>query len=399
MRLFILLLLSFIGLNKPQAQSLQNITLGEDAKAYLITCGPGNEIWSHFGHTAIRIKDPANPGLDLAFNYGMFDSTDPDFVWKFTKRTMPYSLAVSRFRDFADMYIREGRYVYQQEILLDHETISQLYINLMKNYENEDERFYLYEFFFDNCATRPRDQIELLDFPGKGFSWATHPDAEKFTFRDLIDKGFTATPWVDFGIDIVLGSKLDRPVTNRELMFLPVYLSEIAAETEVNGRPLFGPKEYIHDVEFKQDEAPWFTPTILFWGLFILIFALTIFQNNTRWLKYLDVVWFTLFGALGIFVLFMWLGTDHQGTKANYNILWANPIHLFSIAFVFSKKLNQLLPKYLLVMAVILFALVIGFWLLPQEFHPASRAIVILLAFRYYALHRLNQRNLLFKSS
>ncbi len=394
MRLFIILLFVVFGLQNSTAQRNGQVHLGDNAKIYLVTCGPGNEIWSHFGHTAIRVTDP-DQGFDKAFNYGMFDSTDPDFVWKFSKRTLMYSLAISDFNMFAQAYIAEGRYVYQQEILLDKSTRNELFENLIENYRDKSKRFYLYEFFFDNCATKPRDQIEIVT----DLNWATHKDAEEYTFRDLIDKGFTATPWVDFGIDIVLGSRLDRPVTNQELMFLPEYLAEIAAETEANGKPLFGPKEYIHDIEFKQDEAPWFTPTILFWSIFIIIFALTIFQNNTRWIKYVDVAWFTIFGALGIFVLFMWFGTDHQGTKANYNILWANPLHLFSIAFIFSKKLNKVLPKYLLIMAIILFAQVIGFWLLPQEFHPASRAIVILLAFRYYALHRLNQRNLLFKSS
>lgn len=372
-------------------------TLSDKAEIYLVTCGPGNEIWSHFGHSAIRVVDPAY-SMDIAFNYGMFNYSDPNFTWKFAKRTMQYYLAVTDFQNFVQLYVQEGRYVYQQKILVDGKSAQSMYEALVDNYEDETKKFYLYEFFYDNCATRPRDMIEFVGDIGVKNQWGTHPDAEEHTFRELIDKGFESTPWVDFGIDIVLGSRLDVPVTNRELMFLPEYLAEIGAKTEINGAPLLGPKEYVFEAEPLTAEAGWLTPSLVFWALFILVFAISVFTHNSAWLKHLDAFIFLLFGALGIFVLFMWFGTDHQGTKANYNILWTHPIHLVSIAFLYVRNLTKKYGKYLLVMAYSLLGFFLIFWLLPQSFHPAVKPIVLLMAYRYYALYRLNQRNLLFKT-
>ena len=114
----ILLVLSLIFTAKSVDSQEFPAQLSDKAEVYLVTCGPGNEIWSHFGHSAIRVVDPAY-SLDIAFNYGMFDYSDPNFTWKFAKRTMQYFLAVSSFDSFAQLYKQEGRYVYQQKILVE----------------------------------------------------------------------------------------------------------------------------------------------------------------------------------------------------------------------------------------------------------------------------------------
>ena len=132
--------------------------LSEESKIYLITCGPGTAIWSHFGHTAIEVVDPSN-GIDLAFNYGMFQFDD-NFVYKFAKRELLYYLHVSRTKDFVESYKIEDRSVYRQELLITSEQRDALYQYLRLDYIDPERRFYLYEFFFDNCATRPRDAIE-----------------------------------------------------------------------------------------------------------------------------------------------------------------------------------------------------------------------------------------------
>ena len=123
------LTLAFAG----KTQSNLPRSLSPQAKAYLITCGPGHEIWSHFGHTAIKFKDPNNR-LDIAFNYGMFDTSDPDFVWKFAKRSMQYFLHVSSTDQFLAAYIHTDRFVYEQEILVPTEKINALYETMLDNY-------------------------------------------------------------------------------------------------------------------------------------------------------------------------------------------------------------------------------------------------------------------------
>ena len=368
--------------------------ISESATAYLITCGPGNEIWSHFGHSAIRIHDPES-NLDISFNYGMFDYSDPNFVWKFAKRTIYYYLDVAPTSLFIQTYIYENRYVHQQKLQIDVQGVINLYNKLRDNYIDENKRFYLYEFFFDNCATKPRDIIEASVLNGKE-EWSTHELHKKITFRELIDKGFVSTPWVDFGIDLVLGSRIDREVSSYDLMFLPEYLFDIVADTKTGDYPLAGETVIIFEATEVDTEEPWLTPSLVFWTIFGIVALLT-FLFKSRYLSYFDIFYFLVFGALGGFLIFMWFLTEHQGTKANYNLIWANPIHLFSIVLLFWKSLSEKWIKYYLVMAIYLFAFFLFFWVFPQEFHPAVKPIVLLLAIRYFNLYKLQQNKVLFR--
>lgn len=386
---FIILFSIMLSFGLRSSQLPRSQMLSDAAQATLITCGPGHEIWSHFGHTAIRIQDSVI-NLDVVFNYGMFDSSDPDFAVKFANRTMNYFLAVSTLDQFLVPYAQTGRYVYEQEIHLNKAGFEALYAQLLDEYEDESKRFYLYEFFYDNCATKPRDALLNAALTQGEFNWDESKDADQLSFRELIDKGFEETPWVDFGIDLVLGSRIDIQVDNNNLMFLPDYLSAIGEKSKLeNGEYFLGPKVYLQglDAEFKPNEPHWFTPPVFFWGLLIVFLMLSYFYRGASWMRFADGFLFLVFGVLGLLLVFMWFGTDHHGTKANYNLIWATPFHLFSIVVLFWHKLSMKIQPYFGVMASVMLAFILTFWLLPQSFHPATKPIVILLALRYYSNH------------
>jgi len=383
---------------QPPVQEIP-LKLSDQSKIHLVTCGPGSEVWSHFGHTAIRVEDPVQ-GLDLVFNYGMFDYMAPNFMMRFAKREIEYYLDVTSSRAFMHQYKVSQRYVYQQELRLSTIGKQLLYQSLYEDYTIPEKRSYLYEFFFDNCATRPRDLIfDVCKAEDSNFNWTIHPDNETYTFRELIDKGFAETPWVDFGIDLVLGSRIDEKVTNHHLMFLPDYLSKIIAETMVNGEVLGGPIVYLPGFKkgvISQESSP-ITPSVVFWILALIILIISVVWSKSKFMIIMDSTFFFVFGLLGVLLLFMWFGTAHPGTKVNYNLIWATPIHLVSVAFLCSHKLRQKFNFYFLLMAGLMFLFVLTFWFLPQSFHPGIKPIVVILAFRYFSLHKIHQSKTLFK--
>ncbi len=156
--LFFLLLLSFFCLPG------QAFTLSDNAEISILTCSPGTELYSLFGHTAIRIHDPKNH-YDQVFNYGTFDFQTPHFYLKYAQGLLPYQLTNTSFRNFMNAYLSEERSVFAQKLKLDSMQKQTLFDLLLDN-SREENRFYLYNFLFDNCTTRSRD-ILLKSTSGK----------------------------------------------------------------------------------------------------------------------------------------------------------------------------------------------------------------------------------------
>ena len=187
----------------------------------LLTCAPGAELYSTFGHTAIRITD-STTGTDFVYNYGTFWFEDPQFYTKFIRGKLDYSLSVDKFPDFMYEYQYFQRSVWEQELNLSCGEKEQIITALNINMQGAN-RLYKYDFIYDNCTTRIRDLI-FRSLPGSAVKNKLVPAGT--TARNLIhsylDKG--GEPWSKLGIDILLGAKLDKPVDNTVAMFLPDYL-------------------------------------------------------------------------------------------------------------------------------------------------------------------------------
>ncbi len=190
--------------------------LSEQAEISLLTCGPGEELYTRYGHTAIRVADPSYD-LDVVFNYGIFDFNTEHFYWKFMRGETYYQLGIERWEDFRVGYAYMGRSVVEQVLNLTQAQKQNLFDALVENYQPEN-RYYLYNFVFDNCATRPYLLIKkavgdtiVSDYKG----------AEGKSYRAFIRHYTRPASWANFGINLLFGPKADRAMRGEARLFLP----------------------------------------------------------------------------------------------------------------------------------------------------------------------------------
>ncbi len=293
----------------------------------LLTCGVGDEIWETFGHTAIRVTDSVN-GTDNVYNYGTF-GFDKDFEIKFMRGKLLYYVSFYPYTAFLEEYTEAHRSVQEQILLLDGAKKIEFF-DFLKENAKEENRYYKYDFFFDNCATRIRDA-----FPrslGSGFKFANVLHAgHKLTFREIINQYFYKVHFERFGINLLLGSRIDKVMTNEDIMFLPDYLRDaIAGATVDDKRVSTDPVLLQPGSEHKPADTNWVLVMTIVTAL------LTIIGITYKPLKPLGniMTFLMLFvtGLLGCLMLVMWFATDHQGCQNNFNILWALPTNLIIAA-------------------------------------------------------------------
>lgn len=369
--------------------------VAQDNDAYrisLITCDPGDELYSTFGHSAIRVVDQ-NSGRDLVFNYGTFDFNTPFFYVKFVRRTLDYQLAVTTFEQFLYEYEYFQRNVREQVLDLSPEQQRKVMEFLRTNYLPENRK-YRYDFFYDNCSTRIRDMLESLF--GEKLQWNEPEDPEPQTFREMIDEYVYPLPWSDLGIDLALGAVIDVEASEWEKQFLPDYLEAAFDRATLVGdgpsRPLVKENNIIYDFPDRhRGGMNLLNPYLVFWvfGLIIGIFTFKGFKAKKLYLG-VDLGIFTVLGLLGLLITFMWFFTEHSQTKNNWNILWAFPLHLVLVYGLAKSK--KWVRKGLLV-ALILADVALVFWILGfQSFHPSIMPLLLVIILRtnflYYNLNR-----------
>ncbi|MBP8904528.1 MAG: DUF4105 domain-containing protein, partial [Paludibacteraceae bacterium] len=203
MRRIILSLIVLLGI--VASVSSESVVVGDSAEISLITCSPGPAAYEKFGHTALRYVDPAS-GLDLVFNYGIFDFDQPGFYYKFVKGETYYMLGVYKTSQFLPQYTERNSQVTEQVLNLSKQEKQQLLDALFVNYLPAN-RNYLYNFVFDNCATRPRDKVLEL-FRGKHIQYNISEDNR--SFREWVAAYTGDKSWLMFGIDLVFGKDADR---------------------------------------------------------------------------------------------------------------------------------------------------------------------------------------------
>ncbi|MFW5886512.1 MAG: DUF4105 domain-containing protein [Bacteroidota bacterium] len=338
--------------------------ISDEAKVSLLTADPGEELYSIFGHSAIRVQDPATD-TDLVFNYGTFDFSTPNFYYKFVRGKLPYMLSVSSFRGFMPEYVFEDRTVYEQELNIPHFYKQEL-VNLLEENLKPENRYYPYDFFFDNCATRIRDIIARATQNHVTYN-GFQPDTI-LTFRQLLAPFLYAKPWSKLGIDLILGLPTDKIATPAEYMFLPDWMMKAFAESKFGVHDLVKSKNIIHQGAEWDPERPFFNP-MLFFCLFFL-FSLTTFFSK-QWARWFDVFLFAVLGILGFLILFLWFASEHLATKDNFNLLWALPTHLFVAGFLLTKRFYKVKQIYFGFSAILSLMVLVCWNIIPQVLHPA----------------------------
>ncbi len=376
--LFLLIILSF-------SLNISAQKLSPNAQISLITCAPGKELYSVFGHNAVRVKDPAH-GVDWVYNYGTFNFNEPGFYVKFVRGKLNYMLSVGYFRNFIYAYQRENRSV-REQILNLSPTQKQQIFNFLQFNARPENKYYKYDFFFDNCATRVRDILEN-EFKNDLSFHSEYKDS--LSFRDLLMPYLQEHYWSRFGINLILGAVIDRKATFRETMFLPDYLEKAAAKASIKQNGTVLPLVKHTQTLFFQTENDTSTPFIirpatLFWTLFIVALILSYLEiKKKKTYKFFDFIFFFTIGTIGMILFLVWVATDHTAVVQNWNLIWALPTHFF-IAFVLLMKNKPAFLKYYFLISGGLAILVLAFWwLIPQEFDYAIIPLILIIALRSY---------------
>jgi len=360
--------------------------LSENAEISVITIGPGSSLNDAFGHSAFRIKD-TKKGLDLVFNYGVYDFEAPNFILKFTQGKLDYLIGLNRFDNFYNAYTAQNRSITSQILNLSSTEKQQLFNYLINNYKPENRR-YLYDFLFNNCATKIKEVTNLATQNTIDFN--IPKDYSEATFRTLIQNNLNKNSWESLGIDIALGSVIDRYATPEQHMFLPKNIHSFfdIATIQNSNTPLVKTRKTLFKASAKNKTSNFiFSPLFLFGilGLVIVFITYNDFKTGKR-TKTLDFILFGVTGLAGVVIMLLWFATDHQTTKNNYNLLWANPLNLILLFQILKTTLPNWVNKFLKFLIILLCLLVFHWVTGVQVFAIALIPLLIALFIRYVFL-------------
>ncbi len=294
-------------------------------------------MYALFGHSAIRLTDSLQ-GFDVIFNYGSFDFDDPAFYRKFGKGNMRYFVSVENMNDFTDQYRYEKRSIIEQELNLSC-TEKERLSAFLKDNAKEENKYYLYNFLFDNCSSRLKDIVaKKTDAP---LSFQNILPADNTSFRKLIHEYSGRQPWTKLGLDILLGAALDVKIRSDQALFLPEYLMKAFDGAASGNKNLVATKKIILDAQAPERATGLPTP-ILFCSVFSILVAAISFLKK-KWartvLNGIDFLLFFTVGLTGLLMLALWLVRSDTVCRNNFNLLWAIPSHTL-MAFFYSAKKN-----------------------------------------------------------
>lgn len=338
------------------------------ATVSLLTCSEGSDIYQLEGHTALRLRFPEGDGPDAVVNWGVFDFNSPGFVYRFVKGETDYMAAIMPTEYFLEGYRREGRAVLEQTLDLDSLQTSKL-LELISDNLQPANRVYRYNYVLDNCATRPLELIEKALGDTLTLAPPAVPRAERSTFRRAMRHYHKNYPWYQFGIDLALGSGIDREVTDRAAAFAPVMLADmLAGATLPSGLPAVRESRYVVGADDWSSAALPATPvalTPLFWGWVVFGLALAVsalqWRGSARWGRVFDTAWFSLLGLTGLLLTFLIFVSVHEATSPNWLYLWINPLCFIGAAAPWLKSAKRLVICYQIVNFALLIALAVIF--------------------------------------
>ena len=311
-----------MALGLAMSLTVQAQQLSETAQISLLTCSPGEELYARYGHTAIRVLDKVND-MDIVFNYGIFDFNTDHFYWKFVRGETWYELGASPYRYFMYEYDRDNRPVYEQVLDLTAAQKELLWQRLVDNYRPENRK-YLYNFVFDNCATRPYHMIaqvlgDTLSSSYEGYSGQT--------YRAFIRHYTGSHSWENAGINLLFGPEADRPMSNEERLFLPEELMWFLSEAKVADRPLVLNGK---TAPFEISATPWYATWELGLVLYFLLVAAVSYWDRRRHKRsrWLDITMVCLYSILLLLVAFLTFFSCHPLVGFGWRLLILPLTHL-----------------------------------------------------------------------
>jgi len=365
----------------------QQKELSPGAEISIITAGPGKVLYESFGHSTIRIKDR---DFDTAYNYGMFDFNAPNFNLNFTKGKLLYKLESYPFHYFVRSYQRDKRWIKEQVLNLTKQE-KQLFFEFLETNAKPENATYLYDPFFNNCATILREITEIILKDKVIFK--TNHIQEKKSFRALMNDEIPWNTWGSFGINLALGSKLDQIATEKEHMYLPDFVfsgfKNALVQIDTKEEKLIKEERYILKFKELKIKTDILSPLVVF--CLILGVGMYISYRDVkrkRRTKWFDFFIFFLTGLIGLLIVFLWFFTDHSTTPSNFNFLWAFAPNLV-IAFLMLKETHKKWVGYYLTGLLLLLGIIPFIWLSKMQQLPlASLPFILLLAIRFGVLQK-----------
>ena len=361
------------------------LKLTTESQISVLTMGPGTALNDAFGHTAIRIKDPVYK-FDIVFDYGRYDFETEHFYLKLAQGKLDYEVIQSEFKRFFRYYQYNNRSVKEQVLNLSTAQKTALYEHLKETIKPENKS-YPYDFFYNNCATKLKDDIEnILD---NQLVYYPKPTFERFSFRNLIRSDLNQNSWGSLGIDLALGSKIDQIATVEEHMFLPKYLYQLLenARLKSDDSKLISTSKTLNPSNATAQNnffsSPFFILGIL--AFIMLLVTYKDYKNKTR-SKWLDISLFAFTGVIGVVLLLLWVATDHQTTAYNYNLLWACAFNLLFIPSIYKSKLNNRGLSYLKFLVLLLCLMGLHWITGVQSFAISLIPLLIAIGVRYLFL-------------
>ncbi len=356
-QLFTALIVFFLSI-AAQAQ----LHFGDSLRVSLLTVAPGEQAFERFGHTGLRVTD-LRTGQDVVFHYGVYDYTEPNFIWHFVEGKCNYRMGANYMRDFLTEHRRRRLDVTEQVLQLDSAQAKRLVDALVENYKPQN-RNYRYNFFFDNCATRPFAMLNRCADIQYDTAWV-----RDVTLRDMVHEKTGIGQWLDFGIALTVAGRADKQASFTEQMFLPDYLSRAIGHAEIDGRKLVGEtRSYpMGDGAVTDTGCGLFRPMPI--GCLVLAIGvlLTVLDHVNRrdgqrhWpqksAQTFDTVWLLATGLAGCIVWLLNFFSEHPAVDHNLNCLWLLPTNLLFITFIWTKRGEKVRRIYFFIIfaAVILY--------------------------------------------
>lgn len=341
----------------------------------ILTCAAGEDIYTAWGHTALRIID-SSQNLDVVFNFGTFNFEEPYFITKFIKGSLNYFISENYYRDFIVEYQTEGRDIKEQVLNLTDSQKIKWYAALRLN-NTEENKYYLYNFIDDNCTTRIKQGLF-------NFSSVKPVAIEVKSYREQIVKApyEVGIPWIGLGIDLLLGAYSDQKPDEYKAGFLPellfIQVSHIRKLVTGNNTYHFTTQKNT----LPNKNSPFFIV------LFFLLFYILVSKINSLWTvriaKLLDIFLLLVFTVGGSLMFYMSFISLHTACYQNFNLMWMHPLYLIALVLYFIPK-NWIGKIGLLFFSAIL-GLLISAYFLPQHF---SKEVIALIGIALVLNYRL----------
>jgi hypothetical protein len=349
-----------------------SIEFSDNLISSVLTVSPGNELYSTFGHTAIRIKDLQN-GNDYVFNYGTFNFNTPNFYIKFALGQLDYLLSIESFDNFMESCKFEDRSVKEQILNFNKFQNLKLLKLLIENYKPEN-RYYRYKFFTDNCSTRVRDIIVLAS---GDTTLLIMPEVEmNNSFRSLMNRYLKTMPWSRFGIELLLGTLTDKPAGYNSL-FIPDNLKKSIGLARIADNSLVKEERDLFEYKIQNSKGNLFSPLFI---MILILFTTIFIQLKKSWIHLYDRILFFLLGFLGLFICTLGIFSEHAELHYNLVIVFLLPTNII-LPFL---KQSPFRKYYCLIALIIAIMGLVLLPLLPQKFNFTFVVLTLALGIRYY---------------